>query len=313
MTDGREVVLQSRWASRGGVAIFPWPLAAVRGSFDVIHVQGPYPFLTEVAPLVARVAGVPSVLTYHFGVVGRNRPRAILAGAYGRGLVLAAPYFDRIIFATQSYSKSSLLAKGLRDGQAKIIPMGLDPAMFHVAWQVPKRQQILFVGRLVWFKGLSVLLEAFRVVAKRHPGCRLVIVGDGPLRGEVERTARTAGASVDFRPSVGDAELVGLYNESKVTVLPSIAQESFGMTLLESLACGTPVVASDLPGVRDVTALGGLSVPPGDPQALADALSARLQEDWGTDDRTRVSAQIAREFSWDSIAAETAALYQELI
>jgi rhamnosyl/mannosyltransferase len=138
---------------------------------------------------------------------------------------------------------------------------------------------VLFVGRLVPYKGVDVLLRAL-------PGldADAVIVGSGPLEGDLRRLADRLGVAcrTHFLGEVADEELLALYHASDVVVLPSVASnEAFGVVQLEAMACDKPVVSTDLPtGVPWVNRDGetGLVVPPGDADALHAAL-ARLVED----------------------------------
>ncbi len=174
---------------------------------------------------------------------------------------------------------------------------------------------ILFVGRLVYYKGLSVLLNALSLV----PELFVVIVGVGPLRADlvaqVERLGLTA--RVTFLDSVAPSTLLGLYKTSSFFVLPSIARsEAFGMVQLESMAASRAVISTDLPsGVPYVNQHGktGLVVPPNDAAALARAMQ-RLAEDpqfsarLGNNGRRRAS----EDFDIDHVVEQHVALYREI-
>jgi glycosyltransferase involved in cell wall biosynthesis len=164
-----------------------------------------------------------------------------------------------------------------------------------------------------FFKGVPVLLSALPLCSDFSA----VLAGDGVLKGEYERQARSLDSRARFVGAVSRAELIRLYQRAAVTVLPSTtAGEAFGLVLLESLACGTPVVASDLPGVRTVVdhERDGLLVPPGDPMALAAALS-RLggDPDWrqamGAAGRRKVEAR----YRWERIGERLEQIYTEVL
>ena len=298
----------------GGAPLFPWPVPFVGEAFDLVHVQATYPFLTDLAPLLARLRGVPAVATCHFDVVGRARPEAGLSRLYYR--LLGAPgyrAYDRVIYSTRAYADASRSAPWVSPERTRIIPMGVDPSQFRPLPDAVRARHALFVGRLAWFKGVRVLLDAFEGRLRRE-GWRLTIVGDGPERSAVEsRIARSDGRA-RLLTDVSDDELVRLYNEATVTVLPSIApQESFGMTLLESLACGTPVVASRWPGVSEVAGIRGVTVEPGDGRALADAIAEVGAWELSAADRRALAERVASEYSWDVIASKTVAVYRELL
>src|SRR5262249_42463193 len=134
---------------------------------------------------------------------------------------------------------------------------------------------LLFVAaldRAHHFKGLNILLQALHALPAH---VRLLVLGDGDLRQTYERQATLLGLAerVIFAGAIDHKETPPFFRSADLTVLPSSPPESFGLVLIESLACGTPVVASDIPGVRTVVSHGvdGLLVKPNNPTALAQA------------------------------------------
>src|SRR5262249_2945725 len=139
------------------------------------------------------------------------------------------------------------------------------------------RPTVLFVGRLEKRKGLRFLLRAWPNVLERVPNARLVVVGRGrPLEG-YRRFALGQGWSPDdvlVAGYVASEDLPRYYQSADVFCAPNTGQESFGIVLLEAMAAGAPIVASDIPGYRDVVSHGsqGFLVQPQDPSAIADSL-----------------------------------------
>jgi len=181
-----------------------------------------------------------------------------------------------------------------------VVPYGIDPAPYAtgraVVRPVPAEPTVLFVGRLVAYKGVEVLLRAL-------PGLpvRAVIVGDGPCRASLEALAAELGVAdrVTFAGQVSDEARIEAYRAADMFVLPSVSrQEAFGMVQLEAMLSGLPVVSTALPtGVPWVNQDGqtGLVVPPGDSAALRSALadlaaSPGLRRDLGTQGRARALA-----------------------
>ena len=210
------------------------------------------------------------------------------------------------------------------ESKVTVIPYGINPAPLADtaatrARAVSLRGElggplVLFTGRLVPYKGVDVLLRAMATV-----DARLVVVGDGPLRGALEAQARdTCGGRVTFAGIVADEELTALYHACDVFVLPSVTRaEAFGMVQIEAMACGKPVVStsvsSGVPWVNQHQETG-LIVPPADPDALADALrcllgDAALRVRLGNGGRRRV----AREFTAATMAERTVALYRAVL
>jgi rhamnosyl/mannosyltransferase len=172
---------------------------------------------------------------------------------------------------------------------------------------------ILFVGRLIYYKGADVLVRAMADV-----DAELVLIGNGPLREDLERLAASLGIAerVHFVEPVGDDDLAAWYHAADVFCLPSIARsEAFGLVQLEAHAAGTPVVSTTLTtGVPFVNENGvtGLTVPPGDAEALASALGTLVADE---SLRARLGAQAARraheEFTISRMVERTLAVYDE--
>jgi phosphatidylinositol alpha-mannosyltransferase len=160
------------------------------------------------------------------------------------------------------------------------------------------------------------LLKAYRLLRKVGCDCRLLLAGAGPLDKQVRRylmTRRTG--DVELLGRVSEADKARLFATADVFVAPATGRESFGIVLLEAMAAGKPIVASDIHGYRSVVRRGeqGLLVPPQDPRALAGALARLLSDD---DLRARMGAagrERARQFSWPSVTAKVEAYYEFVI
>ena len=166
---------------------------------------------------------------------------------------------------------------------------------------------VLFVGRHEPRKGLLDLLKAHRILRRTGGKSRLLIVGSGPQEREARRYVATRGLNgVEFLGRVTDDEKAQLYKTADVYVSPATGGESFGIVLLEAMAAGTPIVASDIHGYKGVVRRGreGLLVPPRQPRELALAIDRLLadramRERMGTAGRAR-----AEEFSWPRVTAK---------
>lgn len=242
---------------------------------DVVHVAATYPFTTPAVLQRAHKMGIPTVLDFHFephveSAVGRMAAKAY--AQYGPPRYRLA---DAVVVRSLAYARASPSLLGIPEDRLHVVPNGIDPERFTPAGPHRRGDYLLFVGRLVPYKGLEVLLDALALAKVRHP---LLIAGDGPLRVPLQAQARRLGLDAHFLGRVPDKDLPALYRGACLTVLPSVnKQEAFGITLAESMACGTPVVASALPGVEEVARTGGLVAPPGDRAALAAQLKAALE------------------------------------
>jgi glycosyltransferase involved in cell wall biosynthesis len=188
-------------------------------------------------------------------------------------------------------------ARSLGAGDVAVVPVGIDVPP--VARREREPPHVLYAGRLSPEKGVLEL------VAAAGDDVPLVVVGDGPLR------ARLPGA----RPSVPRGELAELYAEAAVVACPSL-REGFGMTCLEAMAHGVPVVASDVGGLRDLVVDGttGVLVPAGDVAALRAALQRLLRD---PAERSRLGSaareRARREFAWDGVAARLISAYGDAL
>ncbi len=168
---------------------------------------------------------------------------------------------------------------------------------------------LLYVGNLSAHKNLPLLIEAFD--RARIEGLRLVLVGSrGERFDEVEAAVERArcGARIEIRRDVGDAELEGLYRGATALMLPSL-YEGFGFTSLEAMARGCPVVASDIPALREVSGEGAMLVPPADTDAWAAAIR-EVVGDAGVRERLRArGGELVKRYSWDATARRVCALF----
>jgi glycosyltransferase involved in cell wall biosynthesis len=166
------------------------------------------------------------------------------------------------------------------------------------------------VGRLIERKGVSHIIRALGAVRQRTPA-RLVVIGEGPERPQLEQLARDVGvaAHVDFRGRVSNDELRRAYAAADVFVLPSVLDarqdtEGLGVVLLEAMNYSVPVIASDIGGITDIVQheRTGLLVPPGDEAALGNALTRVLGDRALSRSLGEAGRQRLREaFSWDAI------------
>lgn len=172
---------------------------------------------------------------------------------------------------------------------------------------------VLFVGRLDARKGLDVLLHAFARVHAAVPSARLVVVGAGPGESAARRHIEHLGlaACVVFAGRVSRNELPRFYAGARVFVSPALGGESFGIVLLEAMASGTPVIASNIAGYDEVVRAGidGLLVPPGDAHALSAAIIRVLHDDNVAAQFAGAGRSRAADFAWETVARRTVAVY----
>ena len=270
------------------------------GGYDVIHVHEPNaPFVSWFATEAARVPLVGTFHCYSRNPI-TNRVAANVAGA--RRL------YNKLHVRIAVSEAARWTAERFYGGNYRIIPNGVDLSAARPAPDPGEELQILFVGRAEARKGLPVLLRAFEALRTAGIPARLTVAGAteeevDPLLFDPE------GVCVAGR--VSEDEKWRLLAEADVLCAPSLGGESFGMVLTEAFASGTPVVASDIAGYRDVVRDGvdGMLVPPAEPAALGEALRGlALDVDRREAMRTAARERAAR-FAWPRVTGEIVEAY----
>lgn len=311
--DSHEGALQMRRVRRR-LTVLRTPVAGLAAQLepdaDIVHVPATYPFTT--APVLRRAhrLGIPAVLDFHFEPSPPSRLGRLGAAVYRQAGPRSYPLAQAALVRSRAYAESAPSMQRVPRRRWRIVPNGIDPARFRPDGPRRRPTDLLFVGRLVPYKGLGVLLEA---VSRLHPRPHLTVAGDGPMRKTLQDKAAHLYLDVEFLGRVEDRDLPALYRSASATVLPSInGQEAFGIALVESMACGTPVVASDLPGVADVARAGGLVAPPGNVDALAAQLRRILDPDFGLPRGMELAKRTHASYSWDAVTDRVEAVYHEV-
>jgi len=281
---------------------------------DVVHVNS-HLFLSSYSAVDAsHLMGIPSVVTVHGVMVKRGLILDVLQGIYLR--TVARLLFEKVsavMCLTESDAESVAHIVG-GDDKIFIVPNGVDTELFKPA-SVKDSNLITWVGRLVPEKGLVYLFRAMQMVFEEHGDARFVLVGDGPLRTELMNLVNKFDLTsrVDFVGSVGRVKVAELLSKSSIFVFPSL-REGLPLSVLEAMACGVPVVGSDIPGVNDVVKHGenGFLVLPRDSKALADGVSALLDDDrlrrgFGEEARK----VIVDNYRWDIVLSKVEKIYKE--
>ena len=272
-----------------------------RERFDVLHFHEPFvPFLSLV---LLRESQSVNIGTFH--AYGGWSP------AYEFGSRAMGGYADRLHGRIAVSAAARHFIDRYFPGDYKVIPNGVDAERFRrsvplARWQDGTRN-LLFVGRFEPRKGLLDLLKAYRVLRKTGCQCRLLVVGGGPQEREARRyvaTRRLVG--VEFLGRVSDDEKTQLFRTADVFVAPATGRESFGIVLLEAMAAGAPIVASDIHGYKGVLRRGreGLLVPPHEPKQLAASISRILEDRDLAAGMSAAGLVRAEEFSWPRVTAK---------
>jgi phosphatidyl-myo-inositol alpha-mannosyltransferase len=278
-----------------------------RGRYDIVHVHSP---LTPILPLLAiEEADCPVVGTFH-----TYFDRSL-------GYTLGRRFFQKrldMLSAAVAVSHSTTVALDRYfEADWQIIPNGIDTDVFHPSAPPPPGMTrdvptVLFLGRFDPRNGLTALIDSFRHVKGRVRRARLVVVGDGPLREHYYKQAAGdpdiifVGAVLEGRPSY--------YAHSSVYACPT-TKASFGITLLESMACETPVVCSDILGFRDVVVheREALMVPCGSRASLADSLVRVLDDEGLAIQLGTTGRQNSLEYSWPRVTSRVLDVYHNVL
>lgn len=341
--------LVSRMAETVAVVIGPAAAAPARVHAVSSHDAALSSRLRAVARAATAVSGVTDVVDAHFALyaalpllIGRLRRRPLVVHFHGpwadevalqnRGSSLA--YGARraveravgrraaaVVVLSDAFASVVVEHMEVSRSRVVVIPPGVDRDHFSPGSKARAREQLglppdawvaVAVRRLVPRTGVDVLIDAWDALAS-DPGAVLVIAGDGPARADLVERARPHGDRVRFMGAVTDDDLVELYRAADVCVVPSRALEGFGLVVLEALSCGTPVLVTDVGGLREAVAgLGDdLVVPPDRPADLGARLVGARDgsRPLPAPDACRASTAAS---SWDAVVARHRAVYRRV-
>lgn len=242
-----------------------------RKDIEIIHVHGILP--TPIACLISKLFKKKCIMSLHHTYIAKGKIHKILAK-----MVLSLP--DKIL-CLSNRSKTELLKIGLKDEKIRVFIHWIDQEKFKPLdknWckkilDLENKFVVLFVGRLIEEKGVKILLTVAKKFSKIFDDMIFVFVGQGPLARELLILQNTL-KNIIYRGAVNDKDLPIYYNAADIVVVPSISEEGFGRNIIESLACGTPVIASNRGGIPEVLdSLVGMLIEP-----TADSLASAITQ-----------------------------------
>jgi len=298
---------------------------AVRGGpFDIVHAHDWTAALAGAG--LKREMGLPLLATIHATESGRNGGLCTPAQRRISDLEWFLCYEAWRVIVCSLHMQSEVMGVfGLPADKVRVMPNGVDAEQFAQALSYRSwggaggadDSIILFVGRLVHEKGVHTLIEAMPKILKYWPGARLVIAGRGPAEESLRRLAAGLGlgGSVSMVGFIPDDERNRLYGMAAVAVVPSL-YEPFGITALEAMAAGTPLIAADTGGLAEIVNNGvnGWQFYAGSSNSLADAVLHVLH----SPEEARRAAEVARRevlstYDWGAIARGTIDVYDEVL
>jgi glycosyltransferase involved in cell wall biosynthesis len=291
------------------------PAQSACGELDVVHSTG---------PAIPPPGGAALVVTVHdlapirFPDRYPRRARTV----YKRGAVIAAAEAARIITPSRSTALDVEEFYGVERERIRVVPHGVDMSDLgiHDAEELWARRGIsepyvLWVGTQEQRKNVLGVLDAFTLLAPRHPRLSLVLHGPngwlGDEVGEGLRQRDIHSRTIVSEGSLPRSELAALYARATVFVYPSL-YEGFGMPVLEAMACGTPVVTSNISALPETAGDAALLVDPLDDEAMAEAVGRIIEDPTVREDLSRRGQKRAAGFTWAEAARKTWAIYEEV-
>jgi glycogen synthase len=297
-----------------------------RFSFDLVH--GHEWLVAHAGRLLARRFRCPWVVTFHATEYGRHQgwvnkhPQSHIHAVERR----MARGSDCVITCSHYMREHVADIFGLDEGRVHVIPNGIDPSelqpvddldALRARFAAPEEKLVLLAGRLQYYKGFQLALEAMpRVNRRLGGGVRFLVAGSGTHEAELKAQARKLGLARrgTFLGWIGDDVLHSLYRIADLCVVPSI-YEPFGLVALEAMASGCPCIVADTGGLREVVPNEqvGLRFRSRDPRSLATMMERVLADDELRDRLVAEASEHVLSFDWADVAQQTAAVYEDLL
>lgn len=285
---------------------------------DLVHLHfnyPPYSFITHLnIPVIITVHGLNSVR------VKRSYPKS----DYLNFKFILYPYFEKK--ALKNATKVITVSRWAKEKSDRII--GIDSKTTYIPNGIvydrygntqPKNifhPSIFFVGRLVKFKGVDILIKSFQMIKKTYPNIHLYIAGNGPQGRKLKSLARKLNVhnEITFLNFLSEDEKLKMFKSADIFVVPSRI-ETFGIVVLEALASGAPVVASNVGGIPEILDNGkyGLLAEPENPEDFAQKIITLIKDKNLRDELREKGKQRAKEYSWDDVASKTLELYSSVL
>ncbi len=300
-------------------------IKAVKSS-KIIHAHG-HPYLSSLlAGKLAKQYSKPFVLTQHNTYIDYNNffdtVEKINDYTVGKENLRQA---DKIIVISNA-TKNYVLNLGAKPSKVKLIYNGVDLKRFQAVPKVKEEMRrklgipqnaivVLTVRRLVYKNGVDTLLESANIAIKKNPRIVFLVVGKGPDMNSVQTQIKQLGIETNFKLAgfVPDEELAAYYNTADLFVLPSKSGEGLPLVALEAMACGLPVIATNVGGINEILINKfGRLVPPNNPQALSEAILEFAEIDF-TPSKSELRALVEEKYSWNKNVERLIQIYEELI
>ncbi len=295
------------------------PFNILKEDFEIIHTYLPTPWSADWSFMLSIFKNKPLIVSYCNDIIGLGMTEHLAKLYNATILQLLLKKAHKIIIIQEDYVKFSSCLRKFQ-GKIEVVPVGVDPEKFKPSGSAENENILFFLSILDEFhkyKGLDYLLYSLKTVKKEIPTVKLIVGGGGNLLSYYEAMANSLGLrdNVDFRGFIPDEKLPDYYNRCNAFILPSIssAQEGFGIVALEALACGKPVITTEIVGIaRDLEkAKAGMVIPPKDSDALANAIIKILKGDSSPEMAIKGRKLVEAKYTWKRLARMTEKIYQK--
>ena len=297
----------------------------IKEKFDIIHAHHAFTPTSLLSIHIAKKLGIPAILTNHTTFLVYDREKIWVPLSY-----ILYPFRKYIneadLIIAVSNSATNSIRHFTRDDKIVIVPNGVDVNFFNsdhnfsnkATYQAYDDPIILYVGRLVYCKGIHILVKAMPYILKDFPNTHLIIVGEGYMKKPIELFVKNLKLekNVSLIGFVPYEELPNLYSLSHVFVLPSLHCESFGITLLEAMASGKPVVASKIGGIPEIieNEKTGLLFKRGDAMDLASkVLNILNNHNFAQTLACNAQKLVMKKYDWSIIVDKIETLYEYIL
>jgi len=296
-------------------------LNLLKENYDLIHLHLPDPFCSVFAFLISLIRRKPLIVTYHADIIREQWYYKILNSVYEIFLYFVLWGSKKIIATTPNYAQESRILRKFRD-KIEVVPNFVDAERFNPdidgedmleTYNLKGKRIVLFLGRLVPYKGVKYLITAFSEVKEELRDSALVIGGDGPLKEELKRIANEIPDIIFI--DIDEEKIPQYYAICDIFVLPSVTrQEAFGISLLEAMASGKPCITTIISGMPYVVGNCGILVNPRDVESLSNAMKKllkdkKLAKELGRRGRKRVE----EEFTLERVVNKLLGIYCDIL